>query len=206
MKDYLEIGQAPCDEECAQVGDPNYQEKALQEAERYIELIRAKLGPEPDGARLRIKSFPHDYGNYYEVVVAYDDEYPESVEYAFNVEANLPTNWEGDLPKYADAYREDMARKALEAKTQFSKKMLEYRQKLQMMEGQAEEFHSDVTRTIETMTTHLSDDVAAYSERDFPYMFLSEDHLRDLKELNALVDELQMYQSSYELYSQESED
>ncbi|RLG67554.1 MAG: hypothetical protein DRO11_09995 [Methanobacteriota archaeon] len=94
MFDYIEIGPAPADESCAQVGDPDYSEKALKECRRFIKLIRSKLGPEPEGAELRVKSFSHDFGRYYEVVCYYDSDNEEAMEYAFRCEREAPTTWD----------------------------------------------------------------------------------------------------------------
>lgn len=93
MREYLEIGSAPADEPCAQVGDPDYGIKATDECRRFIELIRATLGPEPHGARLTIKSFPHDFGSYLEVVCKFDPTIESAVAYAFRCEAEAPTRW-----------------------------------------------------------------------------------------------------------------
>jgi len=94
MREYLTIGSSPAEEDCAQVGDDDYDQKSREECQRFIELIRKKFGDEPKGARLSIKSFLHDYGSYREVVCYYDDEFPKSVDYAFNVENNAPATWE----------------------------------------------------------------------------------------------------------------
>lgn len=96
MRDVIEIGPVPCDEECEQVGMPTYDgARARLECQCYIEQLRRQFGPEPEGARLRIKSSPHDFGNYLEVVCNFDNEYPESVEYAFKCEG-------GDVWAYWD--------------------------------------------------------------------------------------------------------
>jgi len=92
--DYINIGASPAEEDCVQVGDPDYRQKAIPECNRFIELIRKTLGTEPDGAKLKIKAFQHDFGTYHEVVCYYDEDKPEAVEYAYNVEANAPTTWE----------------------------------------------------------------------------------------------------------------
>jgi len=94
MREYLPIGSSPCEENCAQVGSPNYREQAFDECMRFITLIREKLGQEPKGAELRIKSFPHDFGSYYEVVCYYDENNEEAINYAYNCEANAPIKWE----------------------------------------------------------------------------------------------------------------
>ena len=94
MRDYIEIGPVPCDEACQQVGMPNYDPiKAREECIRFRDLIRKTLGEEPEGAKLRIKLFPHDFGHYYEVVCYFDDEIEGSFEYALKCEAEAPSTW-----------------------------------------------------------------------------------------------------------------
>jgi len=94
MRDCLELGPTPCNENCAQVGIESYHVIAKQECQRYIDLIRKVVGPEPEGARLRIKSNPHDFGTYYEVACYFDDTNETAIDYAYHCEANLPANWE----------------------------------------------------------------------------------------------------------------
>lgn len=96
MRDYISIGSTPCDEECAQVGDSDYRSKAINECKRFIELIRKVNGPEPElsTAILLTKSFPHDFGTYYEVVVQFDDEDEIGLDYALFVEGNSPQRWD----------------------------------------------------------------------------------------------------------------
>ena len=91
---YITIGPAPCDEDCVQVGADDYHERARPECKRFIALIRSTLGPEPMGARLAIKSFPHDFGTYEEVVCYYDENSEEATEYAFKCESDSPSHWE----------------------------------------------------------------------------------------------------------------
>lgn len=97
MRDFIEIGPVPCDEKCEQVGMPNYDSfRAKLECECFRNQLRRQFGPEPEGARLRIKSNPHDFGNYLEVVCHFDDAFPESVEYAFKCEGEAWTQWDND--------------------------------------------------------------------------------------------------------------
>lgn len=63
MKDYINIGSVPCEEDCAQVGREGYREQAVKECKRFIELLRKTFGDEPEGARLAIKWFDHDFGS-----------------------------------------------------------------------------------------------------------------------------------------------
>ena len=92
--DYLEIGPGPADEDCAQVGDPDYAQKARTECRRFIDLIRKKLGPEPAGAMLTTRWNDHDFGSYLEVVCKYDRYLDAAIDYAFRCEAEAPTRWE----------------------------------------------------------------------------------------------------------------
>lgn len=98
MKDYLTIGSSPVEEECAQVGSPDYYNKVMPECKRYIDLIRQKMGPEPAGAKLVIKSFPHDFGTYHEVCCVFEDSLPEAIAYAFACENNGPLTWDDTDP------------------------------------------------------------------------------------------------------------
>ena len=98
MRDFMDIGSSPCDEPCAQVGEPDYSAKARAECGRFIELIRKKLGIEPLGAYLAIKSFPHNFGIYHEVVVHFDDDDEEARNYAYLCEAEAPRTWQDGQP------------------------------------------------------------------------------------------------------------
>jgi hypothetical protein len=93
MRDYLELGPTPAEEDCAQVGTEDYATRARAECERFITLIRATCGAEPEGANLRIKRSEHDFGGYYEVAVYYDTHNEAAMEYAWNLEKTTPTRW-----------------------------------------------------------------------------------------------------------------
>ena len=88
-RDIVYIGPVPCNEDCQQVG-PGYDSAAARaECQRYISDLRRHYGAEPEGARLSIKSEPHDFGSYLEVVCRYDDENEAAVNYAFRVEEGM---------------------------------------------------------------------------------------------------------------------
>lgn len=96
MKDYLTLGPTPCEEDCQQVGTDSYDSvKAREELVRYKEMLISRFPNAPEYSRFGIKSFPHDFGSYSEVVVYFDDsEYAkDSQEYAYFVESNLPSTW-----------------------------------------------------------------------------------------------------------------
>jgi len=91
--DYLEIGPTPYDEECAQVGSENYMTRARIECTAFVNQLERTFPDAPGCTYFRIKSNPHDFGDYLEVQVRFDEEDEASREYAFNVENNTPANW-----------------------------------------------------------------------------------------------------------------
>jgi hypothetical protein len=93
MENYFCMGSSPYEEDCAQVGTPGYRTKAVAECTRYIELLRRTIGPEPEGARLGIKWFEHDFGQYCEVVCYFTAENTVAVEYAQRCEDDAPATW-----------------------------------------------------------------------------------------------------------------
>ena len=98
MRDHITIGPVPCEEPCAQVGAPDYQQQARQECTRFINLLRRTLGEEPENAHLAIKSNPHDFGTYYEVVCHFDDDDEEAAKYAYRCESEAPSQWDDPPP------------------------------------------------------------------------------------------------------------
>jgi hypothetical protein len=105
VNDLTYCGSAPPDEPCAQVGADDYHDKARAECKAWRDALRKAFGPEPEGARLTIKSNPHDFGSYLEVVCFFDPENEAAVNYAFKCEGEGPATWEeaGVKPAYADA-------------------------------------------------------------------------------------------------------
>jgi hypothetical protein len=95
MDDFFTLGPVPSDEPCAQVGEEDYRTRAVPECRRYIDLLRKTFGEEPEGTRLAVKWFAHDFGDYCEVVCYFDPEIPDSVAYAQRCESDAPTTWEG---------------------------------------------------------------------------------------------------------------
>lgn len=98
MENYFTLGPTPRDEPCACVGEDDYAPRAKKECRRFIALLRKKFGPEPEAARLSVKWFPHDFGDYCEVAIYFDEDIPESAEYARHCEDNLPATWADDQP------------------------------------------------------------------------------------------------------------
>ena len=106
IKDSLYIGESPWDETCAAVGSDMYPVNARKECQRFIEQIRRHYGSEPEGARLYIKSNPHDFGSYLSVECDFTwdpsdlsvDWTPSQV-YAFDIEGDelrVLQKWDSD--------------------------------------------------------------------------------------------------------------
>ncbi|MDE1971508.1 MAG: hypothetical protein KGI50_08110, partial [Patescibacteria group bacterium] len=53
-----------------------------------------QFGEPPEGTRITVKSHPHDFGSYRSVAVVYNPDDETSVQYAYNVECNVPANWD----------------------------------------------------------------------------------------------------------------
>ena len=92
MRDYITIGSTPCNEDCQQVPYEDYN-LAMRECKQFIEAIRKALGQEPEGAYLKVKGFPHDFGTYHEVVCMFDTNNEQASEYAFKCESDSPSTW-----------------------------------------------------------------------------------------------------------------
>lgn len=94
MKVSINLGATPVDEPCTQVGDPNYDMKAMAECERFIALLRRVYGVEPPGCRLYVKAHNHDFGIYHEVELEFEDTDGTAMKYVMAVEPGCST-WEG---------------------------------------------------------------------------------------------------------------
>jgi hypothetical protein len=96
MSDYMELTCVPVEEPCQQVGMPSYDaEKARDECRRFIDALRITIGPEPEGARFKVKGNPHDFGTYYEVQVVYEND--EARDYAYRCESEMPSFWPQEM-------------------------------------------------------------------------------------------------------------
>jgi hypothetical protein len=97
MIEYMTLGPTPCAEDCAQVGQPDYYAKSRNECERYRKQLEATFPiPENVVGWFRIKTFPHDFGDYREVCVMYDDRDEASIDWALHVESHTPEYWDAN--------------------------------------------------------------------------------------------------------------
>lgn len=98
MTDYLTLGASPCNESCAQVGQPDYPERSRAECRAWLhQLERALPYPSDDvPAYFTVKTFAHDFGSYREVVVKYDPGNDAACTFAFAAEEETPGEWDDE--------------------------------------------------------------------------------------------------------------
>ena len=99
MKDYVSIGSTPSNEACAQVGSDGYCIKSRIECVVFANQLLRMFPDTPEGAHVGTKSFPHDFGTYYEVVVKYEDTDESAMHYAFMLESKAPEDWDDEAKK-----------------------------------------------------------------------------------------------------------
>lgn len=100
MQDYFDISPTPSDEECAQVGTDDYYRRAKIECTAFKHQLRRHFGDEhAHGCMLVTRTNPHDFGDYYEVVIFYNDKNSESMRFAADVERRTPTHWDEEAKK-----------------------------------------------------------------------------------------------------------
>ena len=92
MYDQIELGTSPTDEPCVCVSNGDYMDAMRQEARKYKALLESMF-PAPENGEFRIKRFSHDFGSYLEVCACFDSQDEKAIEWAFDVEANLPEYW-----------------------------------------------------------------------------------------------------------------
>lgn len=113
MIDYMFLGSAPADEECAQVGTDEYADRARVECIAYkkqIARLVAAAGKEiPAKAAIITKGQSHDYGTYYEVAVRFDDNDADACDFAYWLEEHMPGKWDDEARAFLFEKAEDAA-------------------------------------------------------------------------------------------------
>lgn len=95
MRDYILVGSTPCDEPCEQLGATYDDAKARAEVRAYCAQLGRQFG-ECDRITFRIKGEGHDFGTYYEVAIYYDNADDVASEQAYQVEAELPLQFDAE--------------------------------------------------------------------------------------------------------------
>ena len=83
----------PAGESSAHVAENGYADVAVAECRRYIALLQRTIGPEPAGARLRVRRADSEFDPYVDVIVEYDDQNAAARDYAIRCERDAPTRW-----------------------------------------------------------------------------------------------------------------
>lgn len=99
--DYITLGPTPPDEDCAQVGEPNFRKLATVQMKAYVNQLNRRFDNwVKDGYILFDKKwFNHDFGSYGEVVVYYNTEDEMSRMCAISVDRSIPTYWDEEALK-----------------------------------------------------------------------------------------------------------
>lgn len=101
-REYLELGTCPinAEEDSPQIGVDDQWNVSLW-ARVWRDQLRRACPHAAD--RIKVKSFPHDFGRYYEVVIYYGSDAEE--EQAFELEGSLPEDWDetalGEILEYS---------------------------------------------------------------------------------------------------------
>jgi hypothetical protein len=103
---YIEIGPVPANERCAQVGSPDYTEASQRECEVFRRMLY-RLFPVPEGVPVAYvgRTHPHDFGNYREVSIRYDETNGAAVDFAYQVEQSVADEWDA-IAQYELAWYE----------------------------------------------------------------------------------------------------
>jgi hypothetical protein len=89
----------PHDEDCIQLGQPNYSAYSKLEANLLMKQIIRELGNPPEGCRMKLIGCNHDFGTYYDIALEYDREKEEHAKWALKVEVGLPSKWDYESRK-----------------------------------------------------------------------------------------------------------
>jgi len=95
----LNIGTSPYGEDCVNVGSNQYAARARKECWVFKNQLVRVHGEPPTGCTLVVKSFPHDFGTYYELCARYDSEDEIATDYAYKLEGEVPEYWDEKAKK-----------------------------------------------------------------------------------------------------------
>jgi hypothetical protein len=102
MLKHLDLHTTPIEENYAQMSEPDYQEKAHAEYLRMVDLLTRKFGHLPMGARYDFKAAGSDFvawgvgSSYYQLRLHFDEDFKDSVKFAYAVADNFPQTWDDD--------------------------------------------------------------------------------------------------------------
>ena len=94
MKEFECIGTTPTEEGCVQLDSPNYYREVRVEIKAFTDQLIRVFGEPPPGVVFKTNRNLHDVGVYYDILIAYDDQQEQQLEYVMNMVNNLPENWD----------------------------------------------------------------------------------------------------------------
>lgn len=102
MRDYINIGPTPNNEDCSQVGTDYYHIKSKIETKAFMQQLYREF---PEVLKTKtlsfsVKTFQHEFGSYKEVVLNYDDSNEEEYEMVFDIDKKIPSNWDAESVEY----------------------------------------------------------------------------------------------------------
>jgi len=91
------LGSTPCMEECAQVGAQFFRQDEGIETCAYIGQLNRMYGDK--GLNFVAEQMDHDFGQYKEVAVQFNDESEVEYSHAIQIENNIPECWDFEAIK-----------------------------------------------------------------------------------------------------------
>lgn len=84
----------PLEEECIQLGQPNYSAFSKIEANVLMNQIIREHGLPPKECKMKLVTCPHDFGKYYDIEIEYNDDDFKCESWALDVVNSLPEKWD----------------------------------------------------------------------------------------------------------------
>ena len=91
MRDFVNLASVPIEEDCISVEPSGVYVDSMKKECNVFKHQLMRMFPT---VSFRVKSFPHDFGVYSEVVACYDDINEEMMEEAWSVQDELPSHWD----------------------------------------------------------------------------------------------------------------
>ena len=96
----MSIGSTPYNEDCAQLGvTESYSKMARLECLAFIAQLKRLNGNPPEGLLFKLTSNAHDFGDYLDVTVVFDEDDEDQLNYAYKCEEGLD-NWDEESLKF----------------------------------------------------------------------------------------------------------
>ena len=99
MTDYFELcTTTPHEEKCVQSNSANYSRLSKIEARVLKNQLLRMHGTPPGNVYFKVTSNPHDFGDYNDLAIVYNDNDEDEMDYMLKIESGIPNNWD-DIAK-----------------------------------------------------------------------------------------------------------